>query len=56
MLELWGMLSTPSLPSLPGPVWPGVVAPGKGPVYGLNSTNRGLSLLFLHLNRVFMLN
>ena len=28
VLELWGMWSTPSLPSLPGPLWPGVVAPG----------------------------
>ena len=27
VLELWGMRSTPSLPSLPGPLWPGVVAP-----------------------------
>ena len=27
MLELWGMQSTPSLPSLPGPLWPGVLAP-----------------------------
>ena len=26
MLELWGMRSTPSVPSLPGPLWPGVVA------------------------------
>ena len=26
MLELWGMQSTPSLP---GPLWPGVVAPDK---------------------------
>ena len=25
MLELWGMQCTPSLPSLPGPRWPGVV-------------------------------
>ena len=39
MLELWGMRSTPSLPSLPGPLWPGVVAPDKGSVYGLNRTN-----------------
>ena len=23
MLELWGMQSTPSLPSLSGPLWPG---------------------------------
>ena len=37
-LELWGMRSTPSLPSLPGPLWPGVVAPDKGPIYGLNRT------------------
>ena len=26
MLELWGMQSTPSLPSLPGLLWPRVVA------------------------------
>ena len=26
MLGLWGMWSTPSLPLLPGPLWPGVVA------------------------------
>ena len=26
MLELWGMQSTPSVPSLPGPLWPKVVA------------------------------
>ena len=29
MLELWGMRSTPSLTSLPGPLWPGVVAPDR---------------------------
>ena len=29
MLELWGMWSTPSLLSLPGSVWPGVVAPDR---------------------------
>ena len=26
MLELWGMRSAPSLPSLQGPFWPGVIA------------------------------
>ena len=26
MLELWRMQSTPLLPSLPGPLWPGMVA------------------------------
>ena len=29
MLELWEMQSTPSLPLLPGPPWPGVVAPDR---------------------------
>ena len=38
MLELWGMQSTPSLLSLPGLLWPAVVAPDKGPIYGLNRT------------------
>ena len=32
------MWSTPSLPLLPGPLWPGVVAPNKHPIYGLNRT------------------
>ena len=38
VLEIWGMRSTPSLPLLPGPLWPGVIAPDKGPIYGLNRT------------------
>ena len=38
ILELWGMRSTLSLLSLPGPLWPGVVAPDKGPIYGSNRT------------------
>ena len=29
ILELWGMWNTPSLPSLPGPLWHGVVAPDR---------------------------
>ena len=29
MLELWGMQSTPSLPSLPDPLWPRVVTPDR---------------------------
>ena len=29
MLELWGMRCTPSLPSLPGLLWPIVVAPDR---------------------------
>ena len=39
MLELWGMWSTPSWLLIPGPPFPGVVAPDKGPIYGLNRTN-----------------
>ena len=39
MLELWGMQSTPLLPSLLGPLWHGVVAPDKSPIYRLNRTN-----------------
>ncbi len=47
MLELWGMRSPPSLPSLPDPFWSGVVAPDKGPIYGLNRTKPCfLTLLF----------
>ena len=29
MVELWGMRGTHLLPSLPGPLWPGVVAPNN---------------------------
>ena len=29
ILELWGMRSNPSLPSFPGSLWPGVVAPDQ---------------------------
>ena len=35
MLELWGTWSTPSLPSRPGPLWPGVVSPNKAQSMGL---------------------
>ena len=38
MLELRGMRSTSSMPSLPGPFWPRVVAPDKNPIYGSNTT------------------
>ena len=45
MLELWGVRSTPSLPSHPGPLWPGVVAPDSV-----------LSMCWIELNCVLMLN
>ena len=44
-LERWGMRSIPSLPSLPGPLWPRFVAP-----------DRVLSMGEIELNCVFMLN
>ena len=58
MLELWGMRSTPSLLSLPGPLWPGVEAPDKGPICGLNRTKLWFLdfTVFLYLDCVFMLN
>ena len=40
MVELWRMQSTPSLLSLPSSLWPGVVVPDKGPIYGLNKTKQ----------------
>ena len=57
ILKLWGMWSTPSFPSLPGRLWPWVVAPDKGPIYGSNRTklccytklNRFKIELFWHL-------
>ena len=39
MLGPWGIRSSPSLPLLPGPLCPGVVAPDKGPIYWLNRSN-----------------
>ena len=57
MLGLWGMPSTPSLPLLPGPLWPGMVAPDKGPIYRLNRTKQWLAFtVFMHLNCVLTLN
>ena len=43
MLELWGMWSTPSLPLLPDPLWPRVIAP-----------DRVLSMSQIELNSVIM--
>ena len=45
MLKLWGMLSSSSLPSIPGQLWPGVVA-----------SDRVLSMSQIELNFVLMLN
>ena len=45
MQELWEMRSTPLLPSLPGPLWPGVVA-----------SDRVLSMGQIKLTCILMLN
>ena len=51
------MLSTPSLPSLPGPLRLRVVAPHRVLSMGQIELNRDFEcLLFLHLTCVFMLN
>ena len=34
MQGTWGIQSTPSLPLLPGPLWPGVVAPDRAQSMG----------------------
>ena len=51
------MQSSPLLPSLPGPLGPRVIAPDKGPIYGLNRTKWRLAFtVFIHLSSAFMLN
>ena len=43
-LELWGMRSTPSLPSFPGPLYSGVVAPDRVPSMGQIEQNCVIAL------------
>ena len=38
MQKLWGMWSTSLLPSFPGPLWTGVVAPDMDYIYWVNRT------------------
>ena len=61
MLELWGIRSTPSLPSPPGPFWPGEVGPNRVLSMGqriklYTFAKLNCLKLFWHLNCVFMLN
>ena len=53
MLELWWMRSTPSLPSLPGPLWPGVVAPDRVLSMGQIELKCVLILNWIVRNRIF---
>ena len=45
MMGLWGMPSTPLLPSLPGPPRPKLVVPDNDLIYGLNRTKLRFSQL-----------
>ena len=51
MLELWGMQSKPLLPSLPGPLWPRVIAPDKVLSMGQRELNCLLMLIWIGWNR-----
>ena len=53
MLELWGMQMTPSLPSLPGPLRPRVVAPLWVLTIGQIELNYVLILNWIVWNRTF---
>ena len=50
MLEILGMLSTPSLQSLPGPLWPVVVAHDRALSMGQKELNCVLMLNWIVLN------
>ena len=50
ILELWGMLSTPLLPSLSVPLWPGVVAPGRALSMGKIELNCEITLNWIVWN------
>ena len=54
ILELWGMWSTPSLPSLPGQLWIGVVVPDRvlsmGQVELLDIETKGKQMINSKLN------
>ena len=55
MLELLGMQSTPSLPSLLGPLWPGVVAPYMVLSMGLIELNSVLMQNWIAWNRTVLI-
>ena len=49
--DIWGMQSTYLLPSLPGPLWPRVVAPDKVESMGQIERNSGLMLNWIVWNK-----
>ena len=54
MLDLWGMRSISSLPSLPGPLWPGVVAPDRALSMSQIELNCELMLYWIAWNRTVL--
>ena len=54
ILELWGMQSIPSLPLLPGPLWPRVVAPFRILSMGQIDLNCVLMLSEIAWNRTVL--
>ena len=54
MLELWGIWNTPSLPSLPGPLWLGVVVPDRVLSMGQMELNCELLLNWIAWNRTVL--
>ena len=56
MLELWGIRGTPSLPSLPRPLWPGVVVPDRVLSMGQIELNLVLMLYWIAWNCFFLKN
>ena len=54
MMELWGMQSTPLLPSLPTSLRPGVVAPDEGPISGLNRTKLWFELTVFGIETAYL--
>ena len=53
--ELWGVWSTPLLPSLPGSVWPGLVAPDRVLSRGQIELNWVLILKWIVWNRTVLI-
>ena len=52
MLDIWGMRITPSLPSLPGQLWPGIV--GLDRVLSMSQTEKfGIKTEYLCLIELF---
>ena len=54
MLELWGMLSTSSLPSFPDPLWLGVVIPDRVLSMGQIKLNCVITLNWIVWNKLFL--